>query len=145
MIRQANSDDMKEILRLYKAGLDELGMEWKEDCIVKKITESFCLAPCFLVEIDGKLVGMAGFTLAITSHDGVATLCDYMFYVDPDYRNIKTLGGLVEEAKQFAIVHKLPLKLEFICDGGDYPLRARMFRRHGLQVYSVTGGLNVDT
>lgn len=142
LVRQATNHDLPEILRLYKAGLDELGCDdWKETFLIKKITESFLLAPCFLVENDGKVYGIAGLTLVITSHNGVATLMDYMFYVVPDKRNIDVLGGLMEEIKQFAIASNLPVKLEFVCND-DEALRKRLFKRYGFHPKSVTGYFN---
>jgi hypothetical protein len=142
MLRQATTKDIDDILPLYKAGLEELGLtDWKESLLVKKIINSFALAPCFLLVIDDKICGMAGFTLCITSHNGVATLSDYMFYVLPEYRNIKNLGGLVEEAKQFATVKNFPIKLEFICNN-DEKLRKRVLEMHGFKVFSVTGVYN---
>lgn len=142
MIRQATSSDIKDILRLYKAGLNELGYtDWKESLLVKKITESFVLAPCFLIENDGIISGMAGLTLVITSHNGVATLCDYMIYIDKDIRNIKILGGLMDEIKRFADSQNLPVKLEFICNN-DEEVRKRLYKRNGFTPRSVTGYYN---
>lgn len=139
LVRQATQDDLHDILRLYKSGLDELGFtDWQEHLLIKKITESFILAPCFLVVIDDKISGMAGLTIAITSHNGVATLCDYMFYVEKDVRNINILGGLMGEIKRFAIANQLPVKLEFVCNN-DEELRKRMLKKYDFVPHSVTG------
>lgn len=138
MIREATSSELDEVLRLYKAGCDELGLEWKESFLVKKITESFLLAPCFLLVIDGKICGMAGFTVIKTSHNGDATLADYMFYVDPQYRNIQNLGGLVREAQSFAKSHNLSLRVEFLCND-DEALKRRLLKMHDFKVSAIVG------
>ena len=138
MIRQATTKDISVILELYKKGLEELGChDWQESLLLKKVVNSFYLAPCFLLELD-EIVGMAGFTTVTTSHNGVATLNDYMFYVLPEHRNIKNLGGLVEGIKSFADEHMMPLRLEFITNN-DEELRKRVFKLHGFKVCSVVG------
>ena len=141
MIREATAKDIPVILDLYKKGLEELGcFDWQESLLLKKVVNSFHLAPCFLLELDD-IVGMAGFTTVTTSHNGVATLNDYMFYVLPEYRNIKNLGGLVEGVKSFADTHGMPLRLEFLTNN-DEELRKRVLKLHGFKIYSVVGTYN---
>lgn len=84
---------------------------------------------------------MAGFTTVTTSHSGVATLCDYMFYVDPDVRSIETLGGLVKASQEFAKEQGMRMRIEFI-SRNDEKLRKRMFERFGFDVVAVVGGYN---
>lgn len=142
MIRKATPKDIPEILELYRKGLEELGQKnIKESHILNKVVISYHLAPCFLLEIDDIIVGIAGLTVVTTSHNGVASLADYIFYVEPEYRSIKTLGVLVDSAKNFATENALPLRLEFISNN-DEELRKRIFRLHGFKVSSVTGVYN---
>lgn len=141
VIRIADQEDFEDILRLYKAGLEELGFEYKESLLVRKIFTSFQLAPCFLLEIDGKIRGMAGFTVTVASHSGVSTLSDYLFYIEPEYRTIDRLGGLVGEAKAFAKSHNLPLRVDFLCHG-DEKAKMRLLRRNGFRLSSVVGMYN---
>ena len=142
IVRQATPKDIPYILALYKKGLDEIGLtDWKESLLLNKIVNSFHLAPCFLLVNDGTISGMAGFTTVTSSHNGVASLADYMFYIDPDVRNHETLSQLVQEAKDFAKQHAMPLKIEFI-SRNDLQLRERVMRRHGFEDFSVTGVYN---
>jgi hypothetical protein len=143
MIRQAEVRDIKQIVALYKEGLDELGYtDSKEDLLINKVTESFVLAPCFVIEKDGILEGIAGLTLVITSHNGVAQLVDYMFYIKPGVRNIKTLNALVLKVKEFASANNLPLKLEFLCND-DEPLKKRLLTMNGFKIGGIIGVYNV--
>lgn len=137
MVRKAQPKDFGLILELYKKGLDELGLEYKESLLVKKIVNSWHLAPCFLIED----YGVAGFTTVTSSHDGKARLADYMFYVEPEHRNIKTLGRLVEAAKDFAKEQDMPLRLEFLAQD-NAELRARVLKIHGFDVVCVVGEYN---
>lgn len=138
LVRQATAADIPYILDLYKKGLDELGQEWKESLLLKKIVNSYQLAPCFLLEIDGIIRGMAGLTAVTTSHNGVASLDDYMFYVEPDSRNIKTLNALVSKAKEFAMLHDIPLRVNFSVKD-DLKTRERLLKMNGFEVRSVMG------
>lgn len=141
IVRQATSNDIPEILGLYKASLDEMGEDYQEHLLVKKIINSYNLAPCFLLVIDDIIAGMAGMTVVTIAHSGVATLADYMFYVLPEYRNSKNLGGLTKAVKDFAKEHNMPVRLEFISNNNDENLRKRVLRMHGFDTVCVVGGL----
>tara|TARA_R110002020_G_scaffold95809_1_gene229607 strand:- start:654 stop:1085 length:432 start_codon:yes stop_codon:yes gene_type:complete len=141
MIRKATASDIPYILDLYKKGLKEIGADGKESLLLNKIVTSYHLAPCFLLEVGGEVVGMAGFTIVTQSHDGSTRLADYMFYVEPQHRSIKTLGRLVEAAKAFSKEHDLPLRLEFI-SRNDEELRRRVLKMHGFEVVCVIGEYN---
>lgn len=141
-IKKAKADDLGEVIDLYRAGLTELGEEYSDSLTMNKVLTSFYLAPCFLVVIDGKICGMAGLTAVTTSHDGVASLSDYMFYVLPEHRNLKTLNTLVKEVKAFAAEQKLPLRLEFVANG-DEKLKERLLTMNGFKIGAVIGVYNV--
>ena len=138
LVRRAKQQDLPAILRLYKKGLVEVDEKYLESLLVKKIVDSFLLAPCFLLEIDGRIQGMAGFTTVTIAHNGVASLADYMFYVEPEHRSMKTLGALVDAAKEFAREHEMPIRVDFISQN-DEELRKRLLTRHGFTVALVVG------
>jgi len=139
-VRKATPQDIPYILDMYKKGLNELGFtDWKESLLVKKVTESFILAPCFIMVKNDIVIGMAGLTIVITSHNGVATLADYMFYVEPEHRNITNLGGLTDKIKSFSDETGMPVKLEFLALNNDEKLKSRVLNMHGFDVFSVTG------
>lgn len=142
MIRQATAKDIPIILDLYEKGLRELGeTEILESLLLQKVVNSFHLAPCFLLVIDDNVVGIAGFTVVTTSHNGVASLADYMFYVSPEHRNIKNLSELINAAKDFATDKNISIRIESLANN-DEDLRKRLFTMHGFRVLSVTGVYN---
>lgn len=142
LVRKATPNDIPEILEMYKLGLEENDMsDYKEELLLKKVVNSFHLAPCFILVIDGKIVGMAGMTAVTSSHSGVASLADYMFYIYPDSRDIKSLGALVESIKDFAKSHSLPIRLEFIVNN-DEALRRRVLEMHGFKPSALVGIYN---
>lgn len=138
MIRQATPKDIPCVVRLYKAGLGELGEKYKEDLVFQKVATCFYLAPCFLLEVNDNIQGIAGLTLLTTSHNGDAQLADYMFYIKPEHRSLKTLNSLVKEVKAFAKEKNLPLRLEFISND-DEDLKRRLLSMNGFKVGSIIG------
>lgn len=139
MIRQATPKDIPYILELYHDGLAEMGeTNIVEALLLSKIVSAFHLAPCFLLVKDGKVVGMMGLTVITSSHNGDASLIDYMFSIQKEYRNMRNLSAFIKEAKVFAKENNLPLKIESLASD-DEEVRKRLFRMHGFRVLSVTG------
>ena len=137
MIREATAKDIPYILDLYRAGLEELGeSNIIESMLLRKIVNSFHLAPCFLLEKCGTMVGMAGFTVVTSSQNGTASLADYMFYIKPEHRNIKAIKSLVVEAVKFSNENDLPLRLDFVTDA-SVASKARLAEMCGLTVKGV--------
>lgn len=141
MIRQAETEDLGRVIELYRAGLTELGLKYSDSMTANKVVTSFYLAPCFLLVIDDIIRGIAGMTVVTTSHNGDASLADYMFYIEPEHRSLRTLNTLVNEVKAFADEKNLPLRLEFIVND-DEELRKRLLSMNGLKVQSVVGVYN---
>lgn len=133
MIRKATNKDLPRVVELVGEGLDELGQKYHESLLLKKVVNSFHLAPCFLLEIGGIVRGIAGFTVIKSSWDGEATLSDYLFYIEEEYRNLKNLDGLVEEAKGFADSVDLPLRIEHMVER-DSKLHKRLISHFGFKL-----------
>lgn len=138
MIRKAKSTDIPRIIELYRESLDEIGVNHLDSLTSKVVTDNFFLAPCFVLEINGTIRGIAGLTVSFIPWSGDATLKDYIFYVEPEHRNIDNLGGLVSNCKDFADELGTPLQVSFIVNQ-DEELRRRILRRHGFEVVSVLG------
>ena len=141
LVRKATRDDFGEILRFYKAGLEELGEDYVEELLEKKIENAYYAAPCFLLVVNDKIVGMAALTASLICYNGKITLSDYMFYVEPQHRNLKRLSGLVNACKDFAYEQKAALRLDFISQK-DEELRIRLLRMHGFKIHSIVGVYN---
>lgn len=136
LVRKAKSADIPYILDLYKKGLEELGLEYQESLLVKKIVDSLKLAPCFLL-IKDEIVGMWGLTMGSLSHSGELVVQDYMLYIEPEHRGMKTLGEMVEYVKSFADENKLIVRLEHV--GRNPELSKRLYKMHGFEPTSVIG------
>lgn len=142
IVRQATPKDIPDILDMYKKGLIDLGLDdFKESLMLSKIVASYHLAPCFLVEINDKICAMAGLTVNTISHSGVASLADYMFYVEPEHRNLKVLNSLVREIKKFAEDNDMPLRLDLTFKA-DLKVKERLLEMNGLEPYALVGVYN---
>lgn len=142
MIRKATAADIPYILALYKEGLDELGIDdYIESQMVKKIVNSFHMAPCFLLLENANIVGMIGLTIVTISYNGVASLADYMFYIKPEHRNFKSLNELVKKAQAFADEHNMPLRVDFIINGRK-EAKERLLQMNDFELYSLAGLYN---
>lgn len=137
-LRKATNKDLPKVLELYKKGLEELGItNHKESYLVDKVISSWNLAPCFILE-KNDIVGMAGLTMGTECWSGNATLCDYMFYVEPEHRTLSNLGGLVRECKQFADDIGLPLRINLTINN-DEKLRERLLKMYGFKPIQIAG------
>lgn len=137
-VRKASSEDLREVCRLYRAGLDELGYKYDDNLVEKKVSNAYYCAPCFLLELDGRIAGMAGLTAGVICYSGEVTLSDYMVYVEPEHRSLPHLSGLVNACKDFASEQKCSLRLDFVSEN-DEKLRIRLLKMHGFQVGSIVG------
>lgn len=66
-----------------------------------------------------------------------------MFYIEPEHRNIKTLGALVKEAKKFASSVNIPLRFDLLLEA-DTNTKKRLFKMYGFKPLSVVGYYEPD-
>lgn len=139
LVKKATPKNIPYILELYKEGLKEIGCDnIAESMLLKKVVNSYHLAPCFLLFKEYQIVGMAGFTTVTESHSGKPYLADYMFYVKPEHRSLKSLGALVGAARDFSDEKGIPIRVELIIQG-DQSTRERLLKIHGFKPYAVIG------
>ena len=140
-IKEATIDDFQEILRMVKAMRDELGQDYKESYVVYTILQSLKLAPCFLLEKDGKICGMAGLTVFFDGFTGQATLSEYGFYIDPSQREYSVFSGLIDKCKEYADKVNMPLIFSFQAHASN-DFKVKLFERKGFKVDSIVGEYN---
>jgi GNAT superfamily N-acetyltransferase len=135
-IRTATEYDFKAILDLCleraKEAEFDLLPEPDEKAILKGIARNFHLAPCFLLEKDGEIIGFAGLTVTTFFWSDEPHLSDYMIFIKPEYRNWDVANLLYSAIIEFANLHGLPLHISYIClDRHD--ARLRMMKRLGFK------------
>ena len=141
-VKQATPKDFPRIVELYEEGAREMGeTDIDKNIVLKHVSAAYQLAPCFLLTNDDRIDGMAGFSVVASSHNCVATMIDYLFYIKSEYRWLKNLSALFEAAKTFAKEHKMPLRIEFSANK-DEELRKRVLTMHGFNIHAVVGMYN---
>ena len=140
-MREATINDFPEILRMVKAMREELGQDYKESYVVNTILQSLKLAPCFLLEKNGKICGMAGLTVFFDGFTGQATLSEYGFYIDPSQREYSAFSGLIDKCKEYANKVNMPLILSFQANT-DNDFKIKLFKRKGFRIESIVGEYN---
>lgn len=139
LIRKATKDDLMFCMELFKRGLEENGItDYHDSLILNKIIVSYHQAPCFLLEKDDKVIGMASLNMGVISYSGKPILVDNMFYIRPENRSLENLNKLVKSCKDFAEEHSLPLRFDFLSNDNE-KLQKRLYRMNGIKVLSVTG------
>lgn len=140
-IRIAEYSDLLAVAKMYKKALIELGhTDLIDELVWNKVEISYHIAPCFLLEINGKIAGMAGLTVVTSAWSNAASLADYMFFIQKEHRSLENLGALVLACKDFAQKSNLPLRLEFVA--GTEKVRERLFKMHGFDKTITVGVFN---
>jgi len=140
-IREATIDDLPEMIRMTKAMREELRRPYKESHIVSTILESLKLAPCFLLQKDANIYGMAGLLLYFDGFTGQATLTEYGFYIDPSQRDYSAFSGLVEQCKKYAKKVNMPLNLTLQSNSSN-DFKIKLFKRKGFVIDGIAGRYN---
>ena len=135
-IRMATEYDFKTIVDLCLERAKEFDFEDFPDpdknAILRNIARNFHLAPCFLLEDNGEVIGFAGLTVTTFFWSDEKHLSDYMIFIKPEHRNWNVANLLYSAIIEFANLHGLPLHISYIClDRHD--ARLRMMKRLGFK------------
>ncbi len=138
MTRYAEKDDLPEVYVMYLEALTELNESHDEKDALDFILLCWSKAPCILLEKNGKVIGFAGLTTSCPQYDKKRTyLRDYMFYIKPAHRGIRSWRELCKAVQQTADRFKLP----FV---GDHRLQGtikhheRLIRMAGAKPLAIT-------
>lgn len=137
MIRLAEESDLPAVVKLALDGINEFdfyaaGMRAPDQTqVAKYIYKQWLIAPVFLLEEAGKIVGFWG--LKVDSHwwNELPVLMDYRMYILPCHRNMNNVKSLYEAGKAFAAHHGLPLHCGMLSTDGRLDARRRLMRRLG--------------
>lgn len=137
MIRIVGEADLPEVVRLVTLGAEERGHKVSKDTLTDSVKRAYYMAPSFLVEDDGKAVGVACMTLGCMPWSQEPYLTSIMVYVLPEKRKYDIINGLYKAIKRYAKLHGLLYMDTFIgtdrIDG-----RARLARSQGLKQTGIS-------
>lgn len=106
--RWADIDDLPYVFVLYIQALRELDMPHDEQKAMMYVMECYNHAPCVLLEADGDIVGFAGLRTVDKPWGGGVHLEEYMFYVLPQRRGMKSWRMLCKAVQDVSDRFQLP-------------------------------------
>lgn len=105
--RYAEKDDLPLVYSMYIAALTERECKINENKAMGHVLFCWSQAPCVLLLKDEEIIGFAGLkTIAIPFND-VVVLGDYMFYIVPKSRGIKSWRTLCKAVQDVSDKFKL--------------------------------------
>lgn len=127
--RYAESEDLPQVYAMYISALQDLGEVFKEDLALDFMIRCWSKAPCILLEDNG-IIGFAGLNTFTVDISGKDFLREYMFYIKPPYRGIRSWRALSKAVQETADKFKLP----FV---GDHRLQGNI--NHHLRLIKMAG------
>lgn len=140
--RYAEKDDLPEVYVLYLQSLKELDEKYDEKKALDFMLSCWAKAPCVLLLKEREIIGFAGLNTYTPAYNDEVYLREYMFYIRPEFRGVKSwrsLGKAVQETAD-------KFKLTFIGEHrltGDIKHHQRLIRMAGAKpkaIISVYGG-----
>lgn len=93
---------------MYLAALKELGEEHEEKRALDFMIRCYNQAPCLLLIKNDKIVGFAGLWLYVPAYGTKRYLRDYMFYIQPAHRGIRSWRELCKGVRDVSDKFKIP-------------------------------------
>lgn len=140
-IRLAEREDLPEIVELVYKGVLELPVKYYEPekrIIADTIYKSWLLAPCFKVIKDGVIVGCASLDLGSLPWSAKPYLTTNMVYVLPEHRSNNIIKELYKSITKYAELQGILYLDNFVSSADKIDGRARLARKHGLDVAGVS-------
>lgn len=125
-VRYADEEDLPQVVRMYITALHEIdGDKYKLNLVKcgRLVWESFVKAPCILLEKSKEIIGFCGLRTGVLEYCDDAYISEYMFYIKPEYRSMKTARVLSKSAQSVADKFKLPMYFTHLI--GDKPVEVR--------------------
>ncbi len=134
MIVAATRDDLPAVVSMALKIPDELGFDKLPKKDITKVTEMIFTrwleAPIFVYKEDGKILGMVGVMVDELWWSNEKILVDYVFWIEPEHRNLKIMNALIGAVRDFATLNKLPAITTFMSKDRT-EAKAELFRRKG--------------
>jgi len=140
-VRKAGQDDLIRVCQLVFEGSKEVtfkGYEPNEGAIVQNVRRNYHLAPTFLVEKDGKTVGIANLTLSYFIWSYQPFVISGLVYIQPHARGYSVLKMLYNEVERFCrdegVLYYDALRIKNNNKLRDRFFRESSFKNHGCLV-----------
>jgi hypothetical protein len=142
--RYAEFEELPLVFAMYVEALEEIGEKVVEQKALDMVVKCWSKAPCILLEKDGEIVGFSGLNTMDIPYNDMVVLRDYMFYIQPAHRGIRSWRTLCKAVKDVADNFKIPFVGEHLLTG-DYNHHLRLIRMAGAKpraIQAIYGGIN---
>lgn len=137
--RYAEYDELPEIVRLTQKGFKEHNEKTEPERLIDLVYSSYARAPCVVLEHGGEIIGFWGLMSVVPKWNKEQELADYMLYIVPEFRSLKTVKLLTKAVTDTADRYGLKLRLNYIFNTDNYRAHIRLFERVGFKVRGVLG------
>ncbi|GEM_PF-6082551 len=105
-IRVAERDDLPRVVALIMERAKEFKfMNFPKpdiNVVADTVYKNYMLAPCFVMEIDGKIVGCASLTLTSFGWSKQVILAPFMVYIQKAHRSLKHTKAIYKAIQEYA-------------------------------------------
>jgi hypothetical protein len=106
--RYADKNDLPQIYVMYLDALKERGEEYDEQRSLDYMLLSWSQAPCVLLCKGSDIIGFAGLYTYKPAHNHKVYLREYMFYIMPENRGVKSWRSLCRGVQDVSREFNLP-------------------------------------
>ena len=133
--RYADKEDLPKVYTMYLRALEELGEEYDETKALEFVLSCWSKAPTILLEDKG-IIGFAGLNTGTIAYNNKTFLKEYMFYISPEKRGLKSWRALTKAVQKVSDEHKIPFLGEHKIQG-KIKHHARLIRMAGARPISI--------
>ena len=135
--RYADKEDLPEVYVMYLQGLADINAQRvNEEKALNNVLLNWAVAPCVLLIKDDEIVGFAGLTTLVSSFSDVVILKDYMFYIQPAHRGIRSWRTLCKAVQDVADKYNMPFIGEHLLSG-DSKHHERLIKMAGAKPIAI--------
>ena len=137
-IRQALQGDLAKIVDLHFERAKEFNFKNipkpNADLILKNVLHKWQLAPCFVLEYEGEIVGFAGMTVDTFYWSDEPYASDYMVFVKKPHRSMEVVKTVYKTMSTFAHQLGVPFRSSHVVTDGRITARMRLMKMLGFSV-----------
>ena len=136
-VRYAEKEDLGRVAHLVIKGIKDIGVEnIRQDYVINAVIVNYSIAPCLCLWGDDELVGVVPLKISSNYWSDEKYLTSLMYFVLPKHRSLPNLKLLTKSITDFASLHGLPYRDNFMgADKND--ARRRLMRRNGFKEIGI--------